>query len=68
MESYGVCFCGSWKVSPQVDLLGLDGGSEIGSTIGISDGNRDEELEGYTLGEWKFDPEARKDVRDSGGI
>ena len=34
-------FGGNGEVSPLVYLLGIDGRSEIGSTIGISDGSRD---------------------------
>ena len=52
--SYGVCFGGSGEISPLVELLGVDCRAEIGSTIGMSDGNRDDKIEGYPPGEWAF--------------
>ena len=33
-----LCFCGSWDVYPLVEGLGVDGGAEIGSIIGLLDG------------------------------
>ena len=36
MISSGVCFGGNGEGSPLVELLGVDGGAEIGSTIGMS--------------------------------
>ena len=52
--SYGVCFGGIEEGYPLVELIGVDDGSEIGSFIRISDGNRYGKLEGYPLGEWEF--------------
>ena len=49
MSYSDVYFGGSGEVSPLVELLGVDGGARIGSTIGMYDGNRDGNLEGYTL-------------------
>ena len=52
-------FSGSGEGSPLVELFGVYGGADIGFTIGMSVGKRYGELEGYTLGEWTFDSEAR---------
>ena len=50
MNYFFVCFGVSGDVSLLVELLDSDGGSEIGSTIGLSDGILYGKLEGYTLG------------------
>ena len=68
MGSSGVCFGGSGEVSLSVDLLGVYGGAEIGSTIGISYGNIYGKLEGYPLGEWTFGSETIIEVSSSVGI
>ena len=39
MGSSGVFFGGSGELSPMVELLGVYGRAEIGSSNGISDGN-----------------------------
>ena len=41
-----------------VELLGVDGGSEIGSSNGMSGGNREVNLKEYTLGEYTFGSES----------
>ena len=54
MGSFGVCFGGSGEGSPLFALLSVDGGAEIGSIIGISDGNIDGKIEGYPMVECTF--------------
>ena len=51
MISSGVCFGGSGEGSPMVELLGADGGVEIGSFNGMSYGNRYVKLGRYPLGQ-----------------
>ena len=36
----GVCYGGSGEGSTLVELLGVDVGAAVGSTVGVSDGNR----------------------------
>ena len=50
-----------------VELIGVDGGYEIGSTIGMSDGIMDGKIEWYTLGECTFGSETRSEVSSSVG-
>ena len=45
MGSSGVFFGGSGEGYPLVELLGAYAGAEIGSSNGITDGNRDGKLE-----------------------
>ena len=49
--SSGVCFVQSGNVSPLVELIGVYGGTEISSTIGVSYGNIYGKLEVYIFGE-----------------
>ena len=44
--------------SPLVELLGVDGISEIGYSIRMSDVNRDGNIEVPSLGYWTFGSEA----------
>ena len=50
MGSYGVCSCGIKEGYKLVDLLVVDGISEIGYSIGMSYGNRYDNIEGSPLG------------------
>ena len=45
----GVLFGGIWEVYPLVELLGEDGGADIGYSNGISYGNRYGNIEGCPL-------------------
>ena len=42
---------GTLEGYPLVEALGAEGGSKIGSSNGMSNGNGDGKLEGYPLGE-----------------
>ena len=47
--------------------IGVDGGVEIGYTIGLSYRIRDDKLDRYPLGDWKSDSGTRNEVNASGG-
>ena len=68
MNYFCVCFVGSEEVSPMVELIGVDGGSEIKYTIVMSYGIRDGKLDEYPLGEWVFGSETRSYVSSSVGF
>ena len=63
----GLCFGGSGNGYPLVELTGVDGEAEIGSTIDISDRNIYGKLVGFPLGECKFVLEAIHEVSYSVG-
>ena len=65
MVSSCVCFGGSGEGYTLLELLGVDGGAYIGSTIEMSDGNRYSNLEGYPLGMCTFCSEVGIKVSDS---
>ena len=49
MNYFCVCLFGSGYRYPMVELLGVYGGAEIGSTIGLSHGILDGKIEGSSL-------------------
>ena len=56
------CFGGSGEGYPLLELLGVYCGSEIGSTIGMSDGIIYGKIGESFLGEWTFGSETRSEV------
>ena len=60
------CFGGSGEGYPLLELLGVYCGSEIGSTMGMSDGIIYGKIGGSFLGEWTFGSETRSEVSSSG--
>ena len=62
MGSYDVFFGGSAEGSLLVELLGVDGGDEIGASYRMSDFKKDGKFQVYPLGEQTFGSESRGEV------
>ena len=62
LGSSGVFIGGCGEEYPLVELLGLDGGSEIVSTIGMSEENRNVKTDGYSLVKCTFVSETIREV------